>query len=90
MGLTDQMCLRASSLLTAKGAFGCLWKCLFSRKDVTYEGKRKVYEKAQGKLHVAQKELGCGQERLCEQFFKQKKMPLDKKAWLFWICDVLL
>ena len=29
---------------SAKGAFGCLRKCLFSRKDVTYEGKRKVYE----------------------------------------------
>ena len=29
---------------SARGAFGCLRKCLFSRKDVTYEGKRKVYE----------------------------------------------
>jgi hypothetical protein len=29
---------------SAKDTFGCLRRCLFSRRDVTYEGKRKVYE----------------------------------------------
>jgi hypothetical protein len=29
---------------SAKGAFGCLRRCLFSQRDVTYEGKCRVYE----------------------------------------------
>jgi hypothetical protein len=29
---------------SAKSVFGCLRRCLFSRRDVTYKGKRKVYE----------------------------------------------
>jgi hypothetical protein len=33
-----------SRITSAKGAFAVLKKCLFSRKDVTYEGKRNVYE----------------------------------------------
>jgi hypothetical protein len=38
----------------AKGAFGCLRRCLFSRRDVTYEGKRKVYEvRGLGPRHLA-------------------------------------
>jgi len=33
-----------SRINSAKGAFAVLKKCLFTRKDVSYEGKRKVYE----------------------------------------------
>ena len=33
-----------SRITSAKGAFAVLKKCLFTRKDVSYEGKRKVYE----------------------------------------------
>jgi hypothetical protein len=33
-----------SRINSAKGAFAVLKKCMFTRKDVSYEGKRKVYE----------------------------------------------
>jgi hypothetical protein len=49
---------------SAKGAFGCLRRCLFSRRgrDVTYEGKRKVYEGLVLAIFLCSSECWCLRE----------------------------
>jgi hypothetical protein len=75
---------------SATGAFGCLWRCLFSRRDVTYEGKRKAQGvRGFGPRHLAlqlgvlvsARERGAGATKLPPRLCPHNVSHFDVACW---------